>query len=167
VICGEDTTEADDSALDVALVEDGGSPWLAPEPGEFALGLRHDPAPWVSSTGDGQERGVKGSDAHADESEAHSVGVLLLAAVPVAVARRAVMARDAENLVALGRDGTFRPVLAESWEVVDARTWKLPDTGDPVRSAPNFRQDSAETVIQDPHAGLGVSDRAAPLVLEP
>ena len=71
----------------------------------------------------------KRSDAHADESEAHSVGVLLLAAVPVAVARRAVMARDAEHLVAPGRDGTFHSVLAESV--------------------------------------LGVSDRAAPLVLEP
>lgn len=115
----------------------------------------------------GKREARKGSDAHADESDAHSVGVLLLAAVPVAVARRAVMARDAEHLVALGRDGTFHPVLAVSWEVVDARTWKLPDTGDQVRSAPNFRQDSAETVIQDPHAGLGVSDRDAPLVLGP
>lgn len=90
----------------------------------------------------------KRSDAHADESEVHSVGVPLLAAVPVAVARRAVMARDAEHVVALGRDGTFDPVLAESWEVVDVRTWK-------------------RKLRQDPRTVLGVSDRGAPLVLEP
>src|SRR5580704_15824906 len=30
-----------------------------------------------------------------------------------------------EHLVALGRDGTFHPVLAESWELVDERTWKF------------------------------------------
>src|SRR5262250_2956212 len=30
-----------------------------------------------------------------------------------------------EHLVALGRDGKFHPVLAESWEVVDDRTWRF------------------------------------------
>jgi peptide/nickel transport system substrate-binding protein len=81
-----------------------------------------------------------------------------------------------EHLVALGRDGTFHPVLAESWELVDERTWKfklrrgvhfhngedftadavkftlerLADTKDPVRSGPSFRQNLAEVVVQDP-----------------
>src|SRR5262252_3968168 len=30
-----------------------------------------------------------------------------------------------EHLVALGRDGKFQPVLAESWEIADERTWKF------------------------------------------
>lgn len=95
---------------------------------------------------------MKGSDAHADESEAHSVGVLLLATVPVAVARRAVM---------------------------DARTWKLKlrrgvrlhngedFTADAVKFTLDRLADSGDPVIQEPHTVLGVSDRGAPLVLEP
>ena len=85
-----------------------------------------------------------------------------------------------EHLVALGRDGKFQPVLAESWEIADERTWKLKlrrgvrfhngedftadavkftldrlaDTKDPMRSGPSFRQNIAETVIQDPHTVL-------------
>src|SRR5215467_9271369 len=85
-----------------------------------------------------------------------------------------------EHLVALGRDGKFHPVLAESWEVVDDRTWKfklrqgvrfhngedftadavkftfdrLADTKDPMRSGPSFRQNIAEVVVQDPHTVL-------------
>src|SRR5262245_1351694 len=30
-----------------------------------------------------------------------------------------------EHMVALGRDGKFHGVLAESWEVVDDRTWRF------------------------------------------
>ena len=85
-----------------------------------------------------------------------------------------------EHLVALGRDGKFHPVLAESWEVVDERTWKfklrrgvhfqngeefnadavkftlerLADTKEPMRSGPSFRQNIAEVVVQDPHTVL-------------
>jgi peptide/nickel transport system substrate-binding protein len=85
-----------------------------------------------------------------------------------------------EHLVALGRDGKFHPVLAESWEIVDERTWRLTlrrgvrfhngedftadavkftlerlaDTKDPMRSGPSFRQNIAEAVVQDPHTVL-------------
>src|SRR5262249_39280711 len=78
-----------------------------------------------------------------------------------------------EHVVALGRDGKFHPVLAESWEVVDERTWRfklrhgvrfhngeeftaeavkftfdrLADTKEPMRSGPSFRQNIAEVVI--------------------
>jgi len=85
-----------------------------------------------------------------------------------------------EHLVALGRDGKFHPVLAESWEVVDDRTWRfklrhgvrfhngeeftaeavkftldrLADTKEQMRSGPSFRQNIAEVVVQDPYTVL-------------
>ena len=81
-----------------------------------------------------------------------------------------------EHMVALGRDGKFHGVLAESWEVVDDRTWRfklrrgvrfhngeeltadavkftlerLADTKEQMRSGPSFRQNIAEVVVQDP-----------------
>ena len=91
-----------------------------------------------------------------------------------------VLVQVYEHMVALGRDGKFHPVLAESWEIVDDRTWKfklrrgvrfhngedftadavkftfdrLADTKDPMRSGPSFRQNIAEVVVQDPHTVL-------------
>ena len=85
-----------------------------------------------------------------------------------------------EHPVALGRDGKFHPVLAESWEVVDERTWRfklrhgvrfhngeeftadavkftlerLANTKEPMRSGPSFRQNIAGTTIQDPYTVL-------------
>ena len=85
-----------------------------------------------------------------------------------------------EHLAALGRDGKFHPVLAESWELVDERTWRfklrrgvhfhngedftadavkftlerLADAKDPVRSGPGFRQNIAEVSVQDPQTVL-------------
>jgi len=85
-----------------------------------------------------------------------------------------------DHLVALGRDGKFHPVLAESWEVVDDRTWKfklrrgvrfhngeeltadavkftldrLADTKEQMRSGPSFRQNIAEVAVQDPRTVL-------------
>ena len=85
-----------------------------------------------------------------------------------------------EHLVALGRDGKFHGVLAESWEVVDERTWRfklrhgvrfhngeefaadavkftidrLADTKEQMRAGPSFRQNIADVVIQDPYTVL-------------
>src|SRR5262249_32944269 len=86
------------------------------------------------------------------------LAVVLLAAIPAAIAWRPAVARAAgntltvafstdivtldphqntdlntmqvllqiyEHLVALGRDGKYHGVLAESWEVVDDRTWRF------------------------------------------
>ena len=85
-----------------------------------------------------------------------------------------------EHLVALGRDGKFHGVLAESWEVVDDRTWRfklrrgvrfhngeeltadavkftldrLADTKEQMRSGPSFRANLAEVAVQDPQTVL-------------